>query len=113
LEFEKLKKKNKDYQHFRVIEESDLGLIFACSHLQPDKSCGIHEDRPDFCRKYPNEATMLMGGNLSPECSYRFEKRFSFEDKLSDAEQPNPLKFSSMGKLLNANAIIKPKPKEV
>lgn len=96
--FDKLKERHEDYRHFVPIEETDTGVRFRCSHLQPDNSCGIYDNRPQFCKKYPSEATLLFGGSLAPSCGFAFEAKHKFGDLLEKAAQAKKLK---PGKLLN------------
>jgi uncharacterized protein len=100
-EFDVLKKHHDDYRHFIPIEVAEHGVVFRCSHLQPDNSCGIYHDRPSFCRKYPSEDTLLLGGQLAPECSYVFEKKFQFSQLLDQAANKSPESLRRVGKLLN------------
>jgi uncharacterized protein len=97
-DFERLKERHEDYQHFEPIEESDLGVKFKCRHLQADNSCGIYDDRPLFCKKYPSEATLLFGGSLAPGCGFLFKAKHKFTDVLNKTAEKKTLK---PGKLLN------------
>jgi uncharacterized protein len=82
--FEELKQNNPDYESFEpVASESDGSVLFQCRHLQADKTCGIYDQRPDFCRRYPSEQGLLMGGKLAPECGYKFRLLKTFEDVLA------------------------------
>lgn len=80
--FEELKAQNPEYAYFKVVRQEADGLMFQCVHLQEDNSCGIYEDRPDFCRKYPSEHSLLMGGKLAEGCGYRFKLLKTFQDVL-------------------------------
>lgn len=80
--FEQLKKLEPQYQAFVIQETTEYGLLFACSNLLPDNSCGIYEDRPQFCRDYPSETNLLQGGTLPADCSYTFEVRKPFHQVL-------------------------------
>jgi hypothetical protein len=96
--FDILKEFHPDYTHFMPLEETEQGVRFKCRHLTEDLKCGIHDDRPLFCRKYPSEATLLYGGQLDPNCGYKLEKRYAFEDILGRVSRQKSLKA---GKLLN------------
>lgn len=96
--FEKLKQRHEDYRHFVPIEITDSGVKFRCTQLQDDNRCGIHDSRPSFCKKYPSEDTILLGGELSPDCSYAFEIKQHFAQVLSKTAQKKTLR---PGKLLN------------
>ena len=90
--FESLKKENHEYAYFKVIDRQPDGLLFQCVHLQDDKSCGVYNDRPDFCRKYPSEHSILMGGKLADGCGYQFRLLKSFQDVLKDMGGATPVK---------------------
>lgn len=81
--FEELREDNSEYQYFVPINKTDDGLRFQCIHLQEDNSCAIYDDRPDFCRRYPSEHSLLMGGELAKGCGYSFELIETFRDVLS------------------------------
>lgn len=87
--FEQLQQENPEYAFFKpVVQESD-GLVFQCSHLQADNTCGIYDQRPDFCRRYPSEHSLLMGGQLAEGCGYSFRLLKSFQDVLLDMASPD------------------------
>lgn len=94
--FEDIKTKNPEYQYFKpLIQQNDgNGLLFQCIHLQSDNSCAIYNDRPSFCRKYPSEHSLLMGGKLAEGCGYKFRLLKTFQDVLSSvANQKEPPNF--------------------
>jgi uncharacterized protein len=82
--FEEIKSKNPEYEYFKpLLNQSDEeGLLFQCVHLQADNSCGIYNNRPTFCRQYPSEHSLLMGGKLAEGCGYRFRLINTFQDVL-------------------------------
>ncbi len=41
-------------------------VFYHCRYLQEDNRCGIHEDRPQFCRDYPDTPFVVM----APNCAY-------------------------------------------
>lgn len=87
--FESIKDKSPEYQYFKPLE-SQLdpdGILFQCIHLQADKSCGIYQHRPNFCKQYPSEHSVLMGSKLAEGCGYQFKLIRSFQDVL---KQLNP-----------------------
>lgn len=88
-QFEALKPLNPDYQSFRPMDETEHGVTFACIHLQEDNSCGVYDDRPEFCRRYPNEEGLLKGGYLPPECGYQFEVLKPFSAVLRQTANPS------------------------
>jgi len=47
--------------------ESPEDLVFYhCRYLLPDNRCGVHEDRPQFCRDYPDTPFVVM----APGCAF-------------------------------------------
>ncbi|MDH4380170.1 MAG: YkgJ family cysteine cluster protein [Vampirovibrionales bacterium] len=46
-------------------DEADV-IFYRCKFLQADNRCGVHEDRPDFCRDYPDTPFLVM----APNCAY-------------------------------------------
>lgn len=88
--FEELKAQNPEYQYFRPVSQGDGdGLVFQCQHLQANNTCGIYEERPDFCRRYPSEHTLLMGGKLAEGCGYQFRLLKNFQDVLKTMHTPS------------------------
>jgi hypothetical protein len=85
--FEELKLQNPEYAYFKPIEQEGGELVFQCVHLQPNNTCGIYEQRPDFCRKYPSEHTLLMGAKLADGCGYRFQLLKTFQDVLKQVAE--------------------------
>jgi Fe-S-cluster containining protein len=93
-EFESLKDENPEYTHFIPVRETVDGLQFQCKHLSAENRCLIYLNRPDFCRKYPSEKTILLGGKLAEGCGYQFELLKSFGHILEEvAEKPSPKPF--------------------
>lgn len=82
--FEEVKDKHPEYASFKPLMEqsSEDGILFQCAHLQEDNTCGAYNDRPDFCRKYPSEQSLLMGGKLAEGCGYKFRLLKNFQDVL-------------------------------
>ncbi len=87
--FEDIKAKSSEYHHFIPLPEQHDpdGLLFQCVHLQPDNRCGIYAERPTFCRQYPSEHSILMGGKLAEGCGYQFRLLNSFQDILRQVHQ--------------------------
>lgn len=85
-EFKKLQAKWADYRHFKIKRQTEHGLMFECTRLKADGSCGIYESRPGFCRRYPHEDTLLTGGELATDCSYRFEPLKPFNRVLAQKD---------------------------
>ena len=82
--FESIKAENPEYESFKpMLEDSDEdGILFQCTHLQADNTCGAYEDRPDFCRQYPSEHGLLLGGKLAKGCGYSFKLLKNFQTVL-------------------------------
>jgi Fe-S-cluster containining protein len=93
-EFESLKSENPEYTHFIPVRETMDGLQFQCKHLSVENRCQIYLNRPDFCRKYPSEKTILLGGKLAEGCGYQFELLKSFNSVLDEvSEKPSAKSF--------------------
>ena len=87
-EFEKLQCLFSFYSGLKIIGKDELGLIFECTHLDPEtKRCKIHFRRPGICRRYPQEELFAMGGTLSDKCGYRMEPIISFKEVLNKIEK--------------------------
>ncbi len=41
-------------------------VFYHCRYLLPDNRCGVHEDRPQFCRDYPDTPFVVM----APGCAF-------------------------------------------
>lgn len=41
-------------------------VFYRCRYLQSDNRCGVYEDRPQFCRDYPDTPFVVM----APGCAY-------------------------------------------
>jgi Fe-S-cluster containining protein len=89
--FEDVKTKNPEYEYFKPLPtQSDPdGLLFQCIHLQPNNTCGIYNNRPTFCRQYPSEHSILMGGKLAEGCGYQFRLLRTFQDVLKEVSSPD------------------------
>lgn len=97
-QFEKIKRKDPEYRHFKPVHETEHGLQFQCIHLTAENQCSIYEDRPTFCKSYPTEKGILMGGELSTGCGYSFTVNRPFQSVLADVATQKRLK---PGKLLS------------
>jgi Fe-S-cluster containining protein len=45
--------------------EEDV-VFYHCRYLQPDNRCGVYEDRPQFCRDYPDTPFVVF----APGCAF-------------------------------------------
>lgn len=50
--------------HFKG--DLDLVVFYRCRYLQPNNRCGVHNDRPQFCRDYPDTPFIV----IDPNCAY-------------------------------------------
>lgn len=68
--------------------KDEIGLIFECTNIDEETQlCKIHKNRPQICRRYPQEAIFMMGGALAENCGYKFTPIESFDEvfkKLKD-----------------------------
>ena len=85
-EFEKAKKARPFYEMFIPLEEQfdDGYLRFTCKNLTEDHKCGIHEPRPDMCRRYPDPLMVRYGGKLLPGCGYKLVPKTGFDEILEE-----------------------------
>ncbi len=82
-DFERYQEVEPEFHGFIPIDKDDHGVKFQCKHLKDDKSCAVYADRPSFCRQYPSEKGVLLGGVLADECGYSFEVINKFKDVLA------------------------------
>ena len=66
-------------------------VFYHCRYLQADNRCGVYEDRPQFCRDYPDTPFVVM----APGCA--FEEwgqacRAKYTEMKADVEQLDALK---------------------
>lgn len=86
-EFARLLPENPEYEGFTPIDTDEHGVRFRCRHLSPENRCTVYNDRPSFCRKYPSEKGILLGGQLADGCGYSFEVIMKFEEILAKTAQ--------------------------
>lgn len=99
--FEELQALEPEYASFKPIGVEDDGVLFQCIHLQADNRCAIYEERPSFCRLYPSEKSLLMGGKLAENCGYQFHVKQPFNQVLSRVADKHRNKPPKAGKLLS------------
>lgn len=90
-ELQRLQAQNGEYSSFVPMEQTPeeletYGLKVQCEHLQPDNRCGVYERRPSFCRRYPMEEILLMGGKMADNCGYRFTLKQTFAQVLGHVQ---------------------------
>lgn len=92
-QWEAIKEDHPHYGWFIPLEIQDQGIMFRCKKLGADKRCSDYENRPQFCRDYPSEDGIMMGGCQPLECSYWFSKAHRFQDILAARlpEQPSSI----------------------
>ncbi|MBK8190653.1 MAG: YkgJ family cysteine cluster protein [Vampirovibrionales bacterium] len=89
-DFRRLQAENPEYGSFEPLDETDHGVRFRCHHLTDENRCAQYASRPGFCRTYPSEKGVLLGGQLSPQCGYAFTPIRSFSQALADAARTTP-----------------------
>ncbi|MDH4379770.1 MAG: YkgJ family cysteine cluster protein [Vampirovibrionales bacterium] len=100
-EFEHLQRYEPEYASFKPIAADEHGLRFQCGHLQPDNTCEIYNERPSFCRKYPSEKGVLLGGQLATGCGYSFEVLQPFQSVLENSNKQPQSKVFELDTLEN------------
>ncbi len=80
-EFEKLKKWHFFYSYLEIVEKTELGLVFACTKVDPETGkCTVYKNRARICKVYPQEELFMMGGEISEGCGFSFIPIHSFEE---------------------------------
>ncbi len=87
-EFQRLRKLHPFYTYLKVTGKDEIGLIFECQNLDKETHlCKIHKKRPGICRRYPQEAIFMMGGELAQNCGYKFVPIESFDEVLKNVSK--------------------------
>lgn len=87
-EFQRLRKLHPFYTYLKVTGKDEIGLIFECQNLDKETHlCKIHKKRPGICRRYPQEALFMMGGELAQNCGYKFIPIESFDEVLKNVSK--------------------------
>ena len=82
-EFRELVEEHPEYARFRHVGYTLSGIMtFECDYVSEDGLCGDYEDRPEFCRTYPEIELCFMGAGLPEHCGYQFEVSPSFQKLL-------------------------------
>ena len=80
-EFKKLRLLHPFYTYLNITGKDEIGLIFECTNLdEKTHKCKIHKKRPGICRRYPQEAIFMMGGELAENCGYKFTPIETFDE---------------------------------
>lgn len=89
-EFEKLKKLHFFYNYLKVVDKTDIGLIFECTKVhQETGKCTVYKNRARICRIYPQEELFMLGGYMSEDCGFSFEPIHSFEEVFEKVVKKN------------------------
>lgn len=95
-DFRRLCRDHSDYQRFVIHGESEEGLLmFDCTLQNVDNSCSQHDSRMNLCRRFPTEVVYYRGGDLLPECGYRFVE-WRFRDAFRRLMGIAPLDFDTV-----------------
>ena len=92
-EFKKLQLLHPFYTYLNVTGKDEIGLIFECKQLDPETNkCKIHKKRPGICRRYPQEAIFMMGGELADNCGYKFTPVETFDEVFNNIKKKSRIK---------------------
>ena len=59
------------YRRFSISGLDKYGYLqFTCSKFKNGYGCTDYANRPDICKRYPNESLFLQGGQLVEGCGY-------------------------------------------
>ncbi len=84
--FKKMVIASPEYKRFVIIGRDAQGyLLFRCTCVTQDGSCGDYDKRPALCRHFPESSLPFAGGQLPPTCGYRFVEGVSFKKVLNAA----------------------------
>ena len=84
--FKKMVISSPEYRRFVIIGKDALGyLLFRCTCLAEDGSCGDYDKRPALCRHFPESSLVFACGQLPPACGYRFVEGIPFKKFLNAA----------------------------
>jgi len=93
-EFKLLVEKKPEYSRFIHTGYTPGGImVFSCECIGSDGLCGDYENRPDFCRTYPETDLYFMGGELPDHCGFSFKVMPSFDrilERESNRSANNP-----------------------
>lgn len=72
-------------------KSADDVVFYRCRYQTPDNKCGIHEDRPQFCRDYPDTPFVVM----APGCAFEGWQaacRTKYQEMTAEVEKLKQLK---------------------
>ena len=66
-------------------------VFYACRYLDSDNRCGVYEDRPQFCRDYPDSPFLVMASGCafegwSNQCRSKFKAMEAEVDTLQELQ---------------------------
>jgi Fe-S-cluster containining protein len=66
-------------------------VFYACRYLANDNRCGVYEDRPQFCREYPDSPFLVMASGCafegwSNQCRTKFKAMEAEVDTLHELQ---------------------------
>jgi Fe-S-cluster containining protein len=73
------------------VNDAEDVVFYHCRYLQPDNRCGVHEDRPQFCRDYPDTPFVVF----APGCAFEpwaAACKSKYNDMKAEIEQLKTLK---------------------
>lgn len=86
-QFEALQKKFNVYRMFKIMDNTERGLVFQCIFLDDAVGCCTnYEKRPPICRNYPDEVIFRLGGILADTCGYTFKPIKPFNKILAEVK---------------------------
>lgn len=86
-QFEALQRKFPVYRMFKIMDNTENGLVFQCIYLnEKSGKCIDYENRPPLCRNYPNEVIFRLGANLADTCGYKFKPIKPFNKVLTEVK---------------------------
>lgn len=91
-QFEELQKKFLVYRMFKIMDNTERGLVFQCVFLDDEAGkCIDYKNRPPICRNYPHEIIFKLGGALSENCGYSFKPIKPFEKVFYEVKNKNDI----------------------
>lgn len=73
-EFITLTRMRPEYKRFRIVGQTGGCLLFACTEICANGSCGDYLNRPSLCRNFPHHDLLITGAKMPPHCGYYFRE---------------------------------------
>lgn len=75
-----------------VFKTPDDLVFYQCRYLTPDNKCGVWEDRPQFCRDYPDTPFVVMAPGCAFEswgaaCTKKYNEMKAEVEKLKELKE--------------------------